>query len=370
MTSRPALVLVAACLPVVALHAQAPSPEQRPPEQARFEAPFVKAVAEAAVSELATKLEESFVFPDKGKAYAAMLRANLAGGKYASFADGLAFARAVTGDLQAVHKDGHLRVNVVPPEIRAERLSGERRSAGPRQGQLAKNAVSKAGWLADGVAYIRFEGFPGNDDTMAAVRAFLDTHNGAKTLIIDARSHRGGGLDEMDLLFAQLYDKPLVLVEMDTRVAVEQRRGSPIAGHPTLRQVKGPDGIVRREHFVTPAPTASLARTRVYLLTSRRTGSAGEHFALALKRTSRATLIGETTAGAGHYGGIEPLDKDFTYAAFIPVGRTFDPDTGEGWEGVGVKPDIAVPADKALDEALKLAGVDAAAATARLASLK
>jgi C-terminal processing protease CtpA/Prc len=45
------------------------------------------------------------------------------------------------------------------------------------------------------------------------------------------------------------------------------------------------------------------------------------------------------------------------YAAFIPVGRTFDPDTGEGWEGVGVKPDIAVVADKALDEALHRSGV-------------
>jgi C-terminal processing protease CtpA/Prc len=46
-----------------------------------------------------------------------------------------------------------------------------------------------------------------------------------------------------------------------------------------------------------------------------------------------------------------------SYAAFIPVGRTFDPDTGKSWEGTGVTPDVAVPADKALDEALKLAGV-------------
>ena len=57
------------------------------------------------------------------------------------------------------------------------------------------------------------------------------------------------------------------------------------------------------------------------------------------------------------------------YAAFIPVGRTFDPDTGESWEGSGVQPDVAVPADKALDEALKLARVTATA-TAALASLK
>ena len=57
------------------------------------------------------------------------------------------------------------------------------------------------------------------------------------------------------------------------------------------------------------------------------------------------------------------------YAAFIPVGRTFDPDTGESWEGTGVKPDVAVPADKALGEALKLAGVSGTGEAA-LASLK
>ena len=57
------------------------------------------------------------------------------------------------------------------------------------------------------------------------------------------------------------------------------------------------------------------------------------------------------------------------YAAFVPVGRTFDPDTGQSWEGTGVAPDVAVPADKALDEALKLAGVKVSGEAA-LASLK
>lgn len=359
------LALLASCVPAALLAQPAKSPATAASESKE---PFVRSTAEEAISELATKLEEDFVFPDKGKAYAAMLRANLAAGKYSSFADARAFANAVTDDLQAVHEDRHLAVRVVPPEVRA-RLKGEG-PGNPGNGSsgMPANAVSKAGWLAPGVAYIRFEGFPGNDETKAAVRSFLNAHQDAKTLIIDARSHSGGGLDEMDLLFEQLYAEPVVLVDMDTRVAVEQRSGSPIAG-PTLREVKGPAEVVRREHFVKPASNPALANTKVYLLTSNKTASAGEHFSLSLKRTKRATLIGETTAGAGHYGGIEPLDKDFTYAAFIPVGRTFDPDTGEGWEGGGVKPDIEVPAGKALDEALRMAGVNKSAEVA-LAELK
>ena len=330
------------------------APESAP--EAAVKAPFVKAEAEVAVGELATQLEDNFVFPEVGKAYAAMLRANLAAGKYASFADAQAFAEAVTNDLQAVHKDGHLRVRPVPADATpAQAGAGPRRV---RRGPPAMaNAVSKSGWLADGVAYIRFEGFPGSDATMAALRGFLDKHKDAKTLIIDARTHRGGGLDEMDLLFPQLFPKPTLLVGMDTRIAVEQRRGSPVEGQASLRKVAGPEGVVRREHWVTPAaqPTA-LAKAKVFLLTSNGTGSAGEHLALSLKRTKRATLVGETTRGMGHYGGVVPLGHGF--AAFIPVGRTFDPDTNQGWEGTGVKPDVEVPADKALDEALKLAGVN------------
>jgi hypothetical protein len=48
-------------------------------------------------------------------------------------------------------------------------------------------------------------------------------------------------------------------------------------------------------------------------------------------------LIGERTAGANHFGGIEPIGAGL--AAFIPVGRTYDPDTGKDWESTGVAPE-------------------------------
>jgi C-terminal processing protease CtpA/Prc len=74
---------------------------------------------------------------------------------------------------------------------------------------------------------------------------------------------------------------------------------------------------------------------------------------MAFKHTRRALVIGETTAGYGHYGAFQPIGERFV--AFIPVGRTYDPDTNADWEGVGVTPDVAVPADHALDEALRRA---------------
>jgi hypothetical protein len=323
---------------------------------------FDKADAEKAVTDLAAALEDNFVFPDAGKAYAVMLRANLAKGAYASFPDAQTFADKVTDDLQAVHKDGHLRLRVAPAEQRGQ-------AQAPNGGPADVNDVTKSGWLAPGVAYIDFNGFPGNETTIAAVRKFLETHKDAKHLIIDARDNGGGGLAEMNLIFEQIFTKPTTLVTMDIRQAVEEKHGTPFdPNDPLMRKVSGPATIIRREHVAVPsAKQSALKDAKVYLLTSKKTFSAAEHFSLSLKRTKRATLIGEATGGGAHFGGMGPMGAG--YAAFVPVGRTFDPDTGQSWEGTGVAPDVAVPADKALDEALKLAGASVTGSAA-LASLK
>ena len=328
----------------LALMAQIPQPP-------RAAAAFDAVQASLAIEKLAASLEERFVFPDIGKKYAAALRAKLARGGYSNFPEAGAFSDAVTADLQAVHEDRHLKVRPVPPEG----AGGQRLMGPPPDFQ----AIGKTGWVADGIAYISFAGFPGNEPTLAKLKAFLVDHEDAKALIIDARGHRGGGLDEMDLMFPHLFAEPQTLVQMDTRIAVDEAGGNAFDDGATLVKVPGQEGVVRRSHKVIPAAGDSGLKTaKIFLLTSSRTASAAEHLALSLKRTRRATLIGETTKGAGHYGGIVQLGGG--YAAFIPVGRTFDPDTGQGWEGTGVKPHVEVPAERALEEALRRAGVDAA----------
>ncbi len=336
-----------ASAPLMAQSAGAERPAATP-VAAPAKLPFVKADAEVAATDLASALDDFYIYPAPGKAYATMLRSKIASGAYSNFSDPEAFAKTVTADLQAVHADGHLRLQVIP---RDEQGGGR-----DLRGFSDSSTVTKAGWIAPGVAYIGFEGFPGNEATLADLREFLSKHRNAKTLIIDERGNRGGGLAEMNLIFAQIFAKPTELVAMDTRQAHEEAHGSPPWEKDFMREIAGPEGVVRRVHDAVPAADAGgLAQAKVYLLVSERTASAGEHLALALKRTHRATLIGEATSGANHFGGMVPMGSG--YVAYIPVGRTFDPDTGEDWEGIGVKPDIAVPADQALDKALELAGV-------------
>jgi hypothetical protein len=91
----------------------------------------------------------------------------------------------------------------------------------------------------------------------------------------------------------------------------------------------------------------------VYVLTSSATGSGAEEFAYNLKHMERATLVGETTVGAAHPVTKEVILRDF--AVRLPYGRPINPVTGSNWEGRGVEPHVAVPAEDALKRAHLLA---------------
>jgi C-terminal processing protease CtpA/Prc len=88
----------------------------------------------------------------------------------------------------------------------------------------------------------------------------------------------------------------------------------------------------------------------VYVLTSSRTFSAAEEFAYDLQSRKRAVIVGETTGGGAHPGGVTRVEDDF--AVFVPSGRAINPVTGTNWEGTGVRPEIAVVADSAIAAAL------------------
>ncbi|GAA0869033.1 hypothetical protein GCM10009116_08690 [Brevundimonas basaltis] len=94
-------------------------------------------------------------------------------------------------------------------------------------------------------------------------------------------------------------------------------------------------------------------QTPVYVLTSGRTGSAGEAFPYTLQGAGRATIVGEPTAGAANPGGMVPVGGGFS--VFISMGSPRNPATGTNWEGTGVIPDVATPWGEALDRAHALA---------------
>ncbi len=315
----------------------------------------------AAVLKLADLLETGYVYPEIGKRYAAMLRQKLTAGGYASFTDPAALGQQLGADLNALSPDRHLRV---VPEAMAG-VGGPRPgpapggpgpapgAAGPQPPRRA--SLEDAGWVGKGVAYLRYTGFTGDPAAVAATADFMKTHATAKALIIDCRYNGGGGVAEMNEIFPYLYGKETVLVRMLVAESVAKARGgTPFDDDKFMRTVTAPPGMIAREHYAEPGADTPLRTAKVFYLTSGRTASAAEHCALALRHSKRAIQIGETTAGANHFGGFEPIGAGL--AVFLPVGRTIDPDTGKDWEGTGIAPDITVAPMRALEEALKQAG--------------
>ena len=241
---------------VPAVSASQPKPRPRQIRRPAARPAFDKADAEQAVTELATALEENFVFPDQGKAYAAMLRANLEG------------RLCELPRCSGLRREGDRR----PPggaqgrSLAARRRPGRaaRAGAGAERRTGRRERRCEAGWLAPGVAYIEFTGFPGSEATLAEVRKFLAAHKDAKTLIIDARNNGGGGLAEMNLVFAQIFAKPTTLVDNGYPPGGRGEHGTPFdANDPLMRRVSGPATIIRREHAPCPAQQSGLKDAKV-----------------------------------------------------------------------------------------------------------
>jgi len=344
------IALAAGCAAVNGLPAAA---LQRP--NGPVAVPLTQADARAAALRLAELLESNYVEPDTAARYAAMLRAKANRGGYDAAADRAALAQALTADLRAVAPDNHLRVSAIGGGGNGPRMV--MRGPGGARPPGMPAPIEETRLLAPGIAYIRFNEFSGDPADVAAAGRFMAENAGARTIVFDLRTHRGGGLAEMDAMLPYLYAQPTRLLTMDTRGSVDRASQAPFQEGRTLRRVPVEGDVVRREHVVEPHPSERrLFEAQVFVLTSPFTASAAEHFALALRRTGRATLIGERTAGAGNYGGMRPIGAGL--AAFVPVGMTRDPETGARWEANGVEPHVAVPAEQALAEALVRSGLE------------
>jgi C-terminal processing protease CtpA/Prc len=276
-----------------------------------------------------------------------MLKKNAADGRYDS-GTREAVAKLMTDDLMAVHKDGHLSVKVMQPDDRQPQGGG---SGGPKG---LPPLIQSATTIAPGIGYIRFSAFFGTDEEMAGLRKWLAENRDAKTLIFDLRNHHGGGLAEQDVIFSEVYGQRVPLVKLAMAKSIYDEHGSPFGNAASIEFATEGDKIVAT-HFAVPGADTPLRKAKIYVLVSNKSASAAEHFALALKSTGRATLIGEATAGANHFGG--PTDLNDHFYVWMPVGRTYDIKTGKDWEGDGIAPDVAVDPKQALVVALEDAGL-------------
>ena len=187
--------------------------------------------------------------------------------------------------------------------------------------------IARSELLPGNIGYIDLRTFTGTTEEIdAAIRV---VQNG-KALIIDLGQNLGGNPPIVRHLSSYFFATPTHLLDVLARgmTQPEQRW--------TLADVPGP-----------PLP-----HVPIYILTSARTFSAAESFAFGLRAAGRAKIVGEKTAGGGHFVTLAVLPHRFRMA--VPIGRAYDPRTGKGWQGDGISPDVEAPYADALQTAVEL----------------
>ena len=288
----------------------------------------------AAIDALSRRLTEAYVFPEKAAEVDRALKLHLASGVYDTVTSAGVFAALLTQQLQAVTKDKHLRVRVAPTDARTNRPAPPSAANRLRAAREANYGFGRAEILPDNIGYLEIRGFgswvPEARDSVARI---MSTLADASALIIDLRENGGGSPEAVAFVSSYLFgDTPVHLNSLYFRPAD------------------------RTDDFHTDprVPGKKFGPTKpVYVLTSGYTFSAAEEFTYNLQARGRATIVGETTGGGAHPGGTVPIGSHLV--AFIPSGRAINPITKTNWEGVGVKPEIAVSREKALDTALEAA---------------
>jgi len=276
-----------------------------------------------------------YVFPDRGKAAAQAIRKRYEAHEYDNITSSQQFADSLTRHLRAVTHDLHLRVHYryePLPITRDEEPTGEERAADVAQERLLNFGFDKVQRLPGNVGYLELRSFSDYAEAQPTAVAAMQFLGNCDALIIDLRRNGGGSPNMIATLLTYLV---------------------PSEGHRlhyndfALRQ---PQGMVTEQSWTLPfVPGTRFAGKPVYVLTSELTGSAAEEFSYDVQTHKLGTLIGAVTAGGANPGGLFRLNEHF--AAFIATGRAVNTVTQTNWEGVGVKPDVAVKAEDALREA-------------------
>jgi C-terminal processing protease CtpA/Prc len=264
--------------------------------------------------------------------------------EYDAVTSSQSFAELLTAHLQEVSKDKHLRVRYSydPLPVRKDDQPTAQEVTQYRTYNRTMNyGFQKVERLPGNIGYIDLLGFldpeEGGDTVAAAMTLLANTD----AMIIDLRQNGGGSPEMVQLICSYFFEgEPVHLNDLYFR----------------------PTDSTHQYWTLPHVPGKRYVGKDLYVLTSHRTFSGAEEFSYNLKNLKRATVVGETTGGGAHPGDMVRLNDNF--GMFLPVGRAINPITKTNWEGRGVAPDVACPADQALKVAHIAAMKKAAAACA------
>jgi C-terminal processing protease CtpA/Prc len=298
------------------------------------ETPLTAPERSAVLSGAARALDSLYVDRSIARSMATALQRSAAQGRWSSIVDPRAFADSITQVLRGLSHDEHVRIYVDAKDQRqvANVTPAEREKRRARV--LEEIADANYGFpelriLPGNIGLLRMDNF--NQPSLAAptLEAAMSFLHSTRALIIDLRHNGGGHADQMTLFMSYFLGSPVMIGETFSR----------------------PDSTIEQTwtYAAVPGPRYDAGKP-LFILTSPTTFSAAEALAVGLRTQRKAVLVGEQTRGGVNQGDFLPIGTRFMM--FVPsVASTHPNDI----EGKGLRPDVIIPSDQALESAHRLA---------------
>lgn len=288
------------------------------------------------IDSIAKAVEKYYISAEMGKSMGDFIRKKQEQGAYNNLSyDSL--AKSLRKDFVSVSGDVHMSAfyrkrTETPKEDRlTNKLSdyGERSNFGHTELKISK----------DNLGYLKishFTNYPFFSRAKAAVDNSLKMLQHTDALLIDLRNN-GGGFEEIVAYLVSYFVKGETGLLQEYYCRFQDSR--------------------RNIRISEELPGKRLLDIPVYILINKHTGSAAESFAYLMKHLKRATVIGETSVGAGNGSNYFRISDRFMLQ--VATWETINQVTKTSWEKTGVVPHIETSSEEAYDKARELAEVAA-----------
>jgi len=205
-------------------------------------------------------------------------------------------------------------------------------------------------------AYLKISNFSSSQKEIAQIFPKITENSHYKNLIVDLRGNAGGGLEAALEFGKHILDKETEVGYFITNKFQNSDKNRNFSELP-ITNAKTTDGFIdelkkgKGAKMIIPKSADAIFGGKLYILTDNKTASTCEPIVYVLKKTNRATIIGENTAGA--MLSAAPFEISGKYTLFLPIADFYTYDNIR-LDKVGVSPNIETEPEKALEKTLEL----------------